>query len=173
MMRWYLKKTIQQATIKAWIKIDPSLNASRRKFLSQMSALSAGLLIPHDLHKHPKAPNIIVVGAGIAGLNALHVLNKKGIKATLFEASNRSGGRMMTLNNYFAPNLNTELGGEFIDTYHHDLIALTNEFKLELVDLRKDDSSLEEVLYFGGKKFTENDLVNEIMPFAEKLRKFG
>ena len=170
MMRWYFKKTIQKATLKAWIKNDPSLNASRRKFLSQMSTLSAGLLIPHAPPKHPKAPNIVVVGAGIAGLNALHVLNKKGIKATLFEASNRSGGRMMTLNNYFAPNLNTELGGEFIDTYHHDLVSLTNEFNLELVDLRKDDSSLEEVLYFGGKKFTENDLVNEIMPFAEKLR---
>ena len=80
MMRWYLKKTIQQATIKAWIKIDPSLNASRRKFLSQMSTLSAGLLIPHAPLKHPKAPNVVVVGAGIAGLNALHVLNKKGIK---------------------------------------------------------------------------------------------
>jgi len=169
-MRWNFKKTIQQATIKAWIKNDPSFYASRRKFLYQMSTLSAGLLIPHAPLKHPKAPNIVVVGAGIAGLNALHVLKKKGIKASLFEASNRTGGRMMTLNNYFAPELNTELGGEFIDTYHHDIISLTKEFKLDLVDLRKDDPSLDEVLFFNGKKFTENDLVNEIMPFADKLR---
>jgi monoamine oxidase len=136
-----------------------------------MGSLSAGLFALPSLNGISKFPEIVVVGGGIAGLSALHTLKKKGIKPTLYEASNRIGGRMMTLNNYFAPDLNTELGGEFIDTYHLDLISLAKEFNLDLVDLRKDDPSLREVLFFGGKKFTETELVKEIKPFADQLRR--
>ena len=38
--------------------------------------------------------HIVVVGAGIAGLNATLTLQDAGLSCTFYEASNRVGGRM-------------------------------------------------------------------------------
>lgn len=40
--------------------------------------------------------NIAVIGAGIAGLTAAYYLKKQGYTVTVYEASNRVGGRMTT-----------------------------------------------------------------------------
>lgn len=39
-------------------------------------------------------PSVIVVGGGIAGLTAAHVLKQRGIPTRVIEASGRVGGRM-------------------------------------------------------------------------------
>jgi hypothetical protein len=41
-----------------------------------------------------KSPNVAVIGAGMAGLRASIVLSRAGVKATLFEARSRIGGRV-------------------------------------------------------------------------------
>jgi len=50
-------------------------------------------------------PRVIVVGGGAAGLAATRSLHQRGVEATLFEASDRAGGRMY---------------GEVVDGFHID-----------------------------------------------------
>lgn len=170
-MKTQLAQQLQRSFRRALRRQVPDFCSGRRQFIHQFSALSGGLVLGQSiLPDLAKKPKIVVVGAGIAGLSATHHLKKAGIKAQLFEASNRYGGRMMTLRNYFAPGLTTELGGEFIDAYHEDMLALAKEFKLEIYDLREDDSSLHETLYFGGKHYTDEDLTQAIEPFIPKFR---
>src|SRR5436190_14815891 len=42
--------------------------------------------------------SVAVIGAGLAGLSAAYELRKRGYSVTVFEASERPGGRTITLN---------------------------------------------------------------------------
>src|ERR1700749_891072 len=66
--------------------------------------------------------DIIVIGAGAAGLMATPSLSKAGYRVTILEARNRCGGRIHTLNHesFFK---NAELGAEFV---HGDLPVTLN-----------------------------------------------
>ncbi len=59
------------------------------------------------------APNIVIIGAGAAGLAAAIELGRAGLAVTMLEARNRIGGRIFTLSDpvCHAP---VELGAEFI-----------------------------------------------------------
>ncbi|MFN6087393.1 MAG: NAD(P)-binding protein, partial [Cyclobacteriaceae bacterium] len=75
----------------------------RRKALKQLGlGLSGGILLPSYLmscskdDRGPEVPydgNVIVIGAGAAGLYAADILRVKGIKVTILEASSQPGGR--------------------------------------------------------------------------------
>ena len=69
--------------------------------------------------------DILIIGAGAAGLVAANMLAKAGKTVTVLEARNRCGGRIHTLNNelFFK---NAELGAEFI---HGDLSVTLNLLK--------------------------------------------
>src|SRR5690348_524055 len=94
---------------------------SRRDFLQNALVLGTGVLLPGCKAKPPSralsggGPRVAVVGAGIAGLAAAHRLSREGIKAPVFEAAQRVGGRILTLAELVAPGTSTEAGGEFID----------------------------------------------------------
>ena len=52
----------------------------------------------------------------------------------IFEGADRTGGRMFTATDLLGDGLTTELGGEFIDSNHEEMLALMNEFGLERLD---------------------------------------
>ena len=52
--------------------------------------------------KHDKNARIAIIGGGIAGLNALHTFQKAHINATVYEASNRTSGRIFSVQNAMA-----------------------------------------------------------------------
>jgi monoamine oxidase len=84
-------------------------------------------------------PRIVILGAGMAGLNCAYQLKKSGLKAAVYEASNRTGGRIYSQKNVLDAGLITELGGEFIDTEHKDMLKLCHEFGAPLDTLSKAD----------------------------------
>jgi monoamine oxidase len=65
--------------------------------------------------------DIIIIGAGAAGLMAAKILSAKGINVLVLEARDRFGGRIYTLDNTFA--FNCEAGAEFI----HGNLKLTGQ----------------------------------------------
>jgi len=76
---------------------------------------------------------VIVIGAGIAGLAAAHELTQAGIKPLVFEARDRIGGRIHTLKdkNDAIP---IELGAEFVHGRPHEIFDLGRSANIEIVE---------------------------------------
>src|SRR5207302_280081 len=98
-------------------------------------------------------------------------LKKAGYTASVFEASNRVGGRMFSATDMLAPGIVTELGGEFIDSGHLDIINLANEFGLPLLDrLAPNEASYTEYsFYFNGQPYSMTDMVNQASLYVTQL----
>ncbi|MBB6144230.1 monoamine oxidase [Silvibacterium bohemicum] len=77
--------------------------------------------------------DVIVIGAGIAGLAAARRLAEAGCSVTVLEARERVGGRILTVR---APqeDLPIELGAEFVHGRHPQLLALIEEAGLTLFE---------------------------------------
>ena len=118
----------------------------------------------------PGAPRIAIVGAGVAGLNAAYKLQKAGLTATIFEGANRTGGRMFTARDLLGAGLTTELGGEFIDSTHEEMLALMDEFGLQRLDTLPEDSKLKSETYFiNGRHYTQAQAARAFIPLAKKI----
>lgn len=147
---------------------------SRRTFLKAAAFTAGGLLLPANavLAKNKLAPRVVVVGAGISGLNAAYKLRKAGIYAKVFEASKRPGGRILTIKNMIFDGSTTEFGAEFIDTGHHEMHGLIKEFNLETIDvLKPGERDLKEVYYFNGMHYTYKDLIKAAIPYIDRFNK--
>ena len=73
---------------------------SRRQTLKQLTAAAAAVALPGGLAGCTGArrdADVIVVGAGLAGLNAALLLREQGLDVLVVEASGRTGGRVYTL----------------------------------------------------------------------------
>jgi monoamine oxidase len=68
--------------------------------------------------------DVIVIGGGVAGLQAARELSNAGLKITLLEARDRLGGRIWTLPRAGYP---VELGAEFIHGRPDDILRLVAE----------------------------------------------
>jgi monoamine oxidase len=114
---------------------------------------------------------VVVVGAGIAGLTAAWELKKKGVVADVYEAAERVGGRMMTAKNLLAPGQTTDLGGEFIDSDHDDLLRLATELSIDLYDTRAPSESMlaSDAYFFAGSHHTVAQVITEFAPLAAKM----
>ncbi len=55
----------------------------------------------------PTNPDVMIIGAGISGLEAAKILHSKGIRFVVVEADNRIGGRVYTNNKIFEVPLDT------------------------------------------------------------------
>ncbi|HQQ59424.1 MAG TPA: FAD-dependent oxidoreductase, partial [Thermomonas sp.] len=84
--------------------------------------------------------DVVIVGAGIAGLTAAWRLRQQGVRVQVFEAQQRVGGRMLSLRGHFADAQVVELGGELIDSDHTQIRALASELGLQLDDLLDGDA---------------------------------
>lgn len=86
---------------------------------------------------------VAIIGAGLSGLCAAYELNKIGCDITIFEASNRIGGRVKT--HFFDKSKNQygELGPMRIPPSHETTWHYINEFKLRTIPfISKSTSSL-------------------------------
>ncbi|MDX2078172.1 MAG: NAD(P)/FAD-dependent oxidoreductase [bacterium] len=73
--------------------------------------------------------DVIVIGAGMAGLKAAHDIQQAGKSVLVLEARNRIGGRIHTVRD-FAP-IPIELGGELIHTDKADTWELVRAHKIQ------------------------------------------
>ena len=152
-------------------------DASRRRFLRQAGAGSAALALAACAPRVVQAPKaegdeVVVVGAGIAGLTAAWRLRQAGVPVRIFEASSRVGGRMFSLRNHFPDGQVIELGGELIDTDHVRIRALAEELSIPLDDLLTDDPTLGPELWFAnGREYREAEIVAAFVPIAAAIER--
>ena len=150
----------------------------RRKFLKTTAAFGAGMMLTVGsqawrsslLAQEINAPKIAIVGAGIAGLNAAYQLKKAGYRATIYEASNRVGGRMYTVHDAVGDNTWVNLGAEYINSDHDDMIALAEEFDFPLLDrFTPEELALQDLYYFDGRTISDTELAAALLPVAERI----
>ena len=120
-------------------------------------------------------PRVAIVGAGMAGLNCAYQLKKAGVRADIYEASNRAGGRIFTARGLMGPGLTTELGGEFIDSGHADMLDLVQEFGLPLYDVEapSETALVKDAFFFGGRHHTVAQVVQAFQPYAAQIQADG
>jgi monoamine oxidase len=144
---------------------------SRREMLNAVGAASVAAALATPMGKafaasaaDRRSARVAIVGAGIAGLNCALALADKGVRATIYEASNRVGGRMFTHRGYWPEGQISEWGGELIDSGHTTMRALARRFGLVLDDLSVASApGATETFYFD----------NSYYPLAEVDRDFA
>ena len=173
MARTPLMNLVRRAIAQAHAQHNPS----RRTFLQTSALAAAAAATPSILQSCTKAPSVridhtvrvAVVGAGLAGLHAAWLLKKANVDVAMFEASKRTGGRCLTANNLLVEGAWTELGGEFIDSGHGDMLSLANSLGVELIDTQSMRFQENDTYYFHGRAYTMDDIVEAVEPFLERI----
>lgn len=151
---------------------------SRREFLA-LSAVSTLGAVAGNWGQAIAAPPIKsdvkvgIVGSGLAGLVCGNELKKNGIMATLYDASNRVGGRCFSMGGAFRgpvnfPNQVVERGGEFIDNLHKTILGYAQQFGLTLEDVEKQPGEV--FYYFNGQRYPESVIVDEYRNLVAAMR---
>lgn len=152
---------------------------SRRAFLAGGTAAGTALALAGPARVALGAtPTIVIVGGGIAGMSCALSLSDKGVGATVYESSNRIGGRMHSDSpaarggtGYWADGQVTEWGGELIDTGHKTVQALAQRFKLPLDDLLGGEpNSSEDTFKFFGSYYTNEQADIDFRPVHHALQ---
>lgn len=73
--------------------------------------------------------DIIIIGAGLSGLTLACLLEKKGFDISIIEASDRIGGRILTVEGKSGTPL--ELGATWFSDQHHELLSLLKALGLK------------------------------------------
>lgn len=145
---------------------------SRRQALGGLAALgaaaSASFALPARARTVSGAPEIAIVGAGLAGLVCAERLTQRGFTARLYEAHpHRLGGRCYTDRTTF-PGQVAEPGGEMIDTLHKTMLGYAQAFGLAREDL--EHAPGDTAFHFFGQHHTEDAVVAEYREMVERMR---
>ncbi|HLZ62181.1 MAG TPA: NAD(P)/FAD-dependent oxidoreductase [Ktedonosporobacter sp.] len=115
-------------------------------------------------------PRIVIVGAGIAGLNAALTLQDAGLSCSIYESSNRIGGRMHSDALTWADGMVSEWCGEFIDGDHEILHQLIKRFGLKTVDLgRARADRAQSIMYFFNRYYGSEELARDFQALASLI----
>src|SRR5437879_9796137 len=98
---------------------------TRRGLIGAAAAGAAVAALPKSGHAATRSADVIVVGAGLAGLTAARQIVKAGRSVIVLEARDRVGGRV--LNHPLANGAYTELGGMFAGPTQDHIQALAAE----------------------------------------------
>ncbi|UVT14654.1 MAG: FAD-dependent oxidoreductase [Nitrospira sp.] len=147
---------------------------SRRRFLLGVGAAGATLALdtmiprPTDAAKPtPSALSVGIVGAGLAGLACADTLKTRGIRASIYEAASRTGGRCWSLRGFF-PGQVAERGGELIDNLHKTMLGYAKRFRLGVEDVNKQPGEI--FYHFFGQRYSEAAVVAEFRDLVSVMR---
>jgi monoamine oxidase len=151
---------------------------TRRELLRRGVAAGAAVAVgPGVLASAARAasgsPRVAIVGAGIAGLNAALTLQDRGVASTVYEASDRVGGRMHSdRSGYWANGQVSEICGELIDSDHTAVLGLAQRFGLPVADLlaAEPPGSTPSYWFLGGR-YTVEQADTDFVPVREALKR--
>ncbi|WP_339372747.1 flavin monoamine oxidase family protein [Paenibacillus elgii] len=107
-------------------------------------------IIRHGLRKSSVPKNIIIVGAGMAGLVAASLLKDAGHNVKIMEAGSRVGGRVYTLRAPFTNGLYLDAGAMRIPESHYLVMEYIRKFNLPLQPFINETPN--DIIYVNGIK---------------------
>jgi monoamine oxidase len=175
MARTPLAQALQQAT--AEVAASDGRRLSRRDALKLGGAIglaAAAAAIPSKASGAAPTPapsrRIAVVGGGLAGLTCAYELKQAGQTATVYEVSDRVGGRSWTLRGAFADGQLVERGGQLIDQGHTAIRRLAGRLGLQTDNLLQAEATGSEPLYhFDGQPYTYGQATDDLNAIYQKL----
>src|SRR5450631_2201956 len=115
-------------------------------------------------------PSLAIVGAGIAGLTTALILQDAGFGCTLFEASDRIGGRIHSDTTTWDDSLVTEWCGELIDRGQETLCSLIQRFGLQTTEAKQTNPPrVRNIAYFQNHYYSLHK--QDFQPVYEIIRK--
>ena len=147
------------------------MTVSRRKFVASSAALAAAGSLP-DVSRAASAldADVIVIGAGLSGLETALTLEENGLKVIVIEGRQRVGGRVFTLKQIPG---HPEAGGNTIAAAYGRMIAAGQKYGVEVVNLTERLFSNRDAqgLYIDGQHVPLKDWPSHPKnPFAEAQR---
>ena len=116
---------------------------SRRGFNVALASTVLGSALSRPAHATDRA-DVIVIGAGLAGLNAALLLEEQGLSVIVLEAADYVGGRTRTFNLPVGP---MNAGGQIVGPYYGRLRDLISRLKVPVVPATGDGKT---GLYVNG-----------------------
>jgi monoamine oxidase len=147
------------------------MTLSRRDFLVSSAAASVAALAPHVRAAGNGQPDVIVIGAGLSGLETALTLEENGHSVLVLEGRRRIGGRMYTL--FDLPG-HPEVGGNSISNAYGRTLAAAQRSGVEVVNLasRLFNNRAGQELFLGGEHVKLADwAAHRRNPFTGELRK--
>ena len=146
------------------------MRPTRRDFLKAGGAVIGAAALGGRLPAFAATPRIAIIGGGISGLNAALTLQDAGIASTVYEASNRVGGRMHSNTTSWLNGQTSEHCGELIDSSHTSILNLCTRFDLPTVDLHAAEPHIStETYFFGGHYYPFSQATADFKPVFERL----
>ncbi len=147
-------------------------NPSRRHFIKVAAVAGSTYLLANHKQFLPLAEAkepVIILGAGAAGLAAAYELQNQNRPFIIYEAAQRSGGRILTQENFNADGMFCELGAELIDSHHEYLFYLAKELKVELEKLNQ-EGMVNQAFYFKNQFLIEKDVQPAFIKLTSQIQ---
>ncbi|MBV9027492.1 MAG: FAD-dependent oxidoreductase, partial [Candidatus Eremiobacteraeota bacterium] len=135
----------------------------RREFLCDVGAGAlGGALVPRFVARGASEARgrerIAIVGAGIAGLVTARYLRDAGVESTVYESSDRVGGRMHSERRYWDDGQHTEWCGAMVDSTHVNIHRLARRFGCALLDTYSGrPPHARDTCYLDGRYYSMSD----------------
>jgi monoamine oxidase len=114
---------------------------------------------------------VVILGAGAAGLAAAFELKKRKIPYRIFEASSRVGGRVQSVQILPDSPLMAEMGAEFFQDYHQSVLALADELSLSPKEIQTETGLEPQLFLLQSRVLKTRDLIPLMGPAKNVFRR--
>jgi monoamine oxidase len=105
---------------------------------------------------------VVILGAGAAGLAAAFELKKRKIPFRIFEASSRVGGRVQSVHVGRQSEAVAELGAEFFDRSHEQIHRIARELKIPVEEFKTTEGLEPHLFYFNNRVLKTSELIYKL-----------
>jgi monoamine oxidase len=172
MTRTPLAGTLQQIAAEVSADAGTAPRPTRRQLLAGGAGVAAAAAASRFAPpaRAADAPQIVVVGAGLAGLSCAYRLKQAGYTAQVHEASDRLGGRCWSDTSSFANGQVVEHGGELIDQGHTAVRQLAGQLGLKLDNLLSAErNGTEPFYYFDREPYSYAQATDDLKAIWQQL----
>ncbi|HHM20449.1 MAG TPA: FAD-binding protein, partial [Bacteroidetes bacterium] len=150
----------------------PRFSPTRRNFIRNTSTSAIGMALLPGMGGLGRLshPRIAIIGGGLAGLSCAWKLKKAGYNPVVFEASNLTGGRTMTVHNFQKAGTVHEIGGEYFTSDHRYVIRLARQLSKKVYTSSAPNRHLKPLkAFFGNREVSLRELEQSLLSFREAI----